>query len=91
MWFTIYTKRKAFVPAGVAIVENLSALHGAVRCEELLEWGAMDFVAQVSNINLAAHQDLLNLGIGPAFYFPGHQKEADNSAPAADTRRGSET
>jgi hypothetical protein len=50
-----FDETEALASAGVAVCDDLSALHGAVRSKELFQSGAIDVVAHISNIQFLAH------------------------------------
>ena len=54
-----FDETEALASAGVAVSDDLSALHGAVRSKELFQSGAIDVVAHISNIQFLAHNMFL--------------------------------
>jgi hypothetical protein len=59
-----------------------------VRGEELLKCGAIDVVAQISNIKLLAHLFSSGVGRGPVFYFPDPKKKRPPFGPKKVGGRG---
>jgi hypothetical protein len=49
-----------FAAPGLAVADDFSAFDGSVRREHLLQRRAIDAVAEISNVQLAAHDQLLN-------------------------------
>src|SRR5205085_10765812 len=54
-----FHETESLAASGHAVADDFSALHGSVRAKQLLEFGAINVVAQIPHIQLLAHDDLL--------------------------------
>src|SRR5262245_21364223 len=81
-------KAEAFAAAAVAIHDDLCRADCSVRRENLLQVRVRDGVGEVSDVQLAAHSDLLDRALDTEFDFQGRVKEAHNPGPGGGREKG---